>query len=101
VSAIAIGQGSGGTADATSSTSLNGTLVTAVQSQASAPVAGTSTAKTWAAIGVTSAALDSSGEQSIAQITGDPTADDVNAIFDGGANAGIYDTSIWMPWAVR
>jgi hypothetical protein len=91
VSATAIGQGSNGTADAKASTSLTGTLVTAVQSQALAPVAGASTAKTWAAIGATSAAFDSSGKQSIAQITGDPTADDVNAIFNGGANAGMYD----------
>jgi hypothetical protein len=82
-SATATGTGITGTVHAEShagNASITGNLVTATDAFADAPVSGASTAKTSAAIGVTSAAFDSSGKQSIAQITGAPTAGDVSAI---------------------
>jgi hypothetical protein len=87
VSAIATGQGASGTADATASTSLSGTLVTAVASQASAPVAGKSTSLAWAAIGrgkISAPAFVT--DQSEAQITAEPTSADVKSILTANPN---------------
>jgi hypothetical protein len=80
-SATAIGQGASGTDAATAATGLAGSLVTAVQAQAQAPVAGTSTALAWAAIGqggISAPALVA--DQAEAQITAEPTTADVNTI---------------------
>jgi hypothetical protein len=87
VSAIAIGQGVSGTADATASTSLSGSLVTAAESQASAPVAGTSTSLARSAIGqgrISAPAFVT--DQSEAQITAEPTSADVNSILTANSN---------------
>jgi hypothetical protein len=89
-SATAIGEGASGDANAaaTSGSITSDSLVIASSANADAPVAGTSTAETWAAIGkgAISApvlALD----QALAQITAEPKASDVAAIT--GANSNI------------
>jgi hypothetical protein len=81
--AKAIGHGGSGSVHAQSiaGSVTSSSLVTAASAIADAPVAGTSTAKTWAAIG--NGAISSPSrvaDQSEAQITAEPTTADVNAI---------------------
>jgi hypothetical protein len=88
-SATATGQGASGDANstATSGSIASGSLVTAASANADAPVAGTSTAKTWAAIGkgaISAPALVA--DQAVAQITAEPKTTDVNAINAANAN---------------
>jgi hypothetical protein len=82
-SATAIGQGASGDANATATAGhiTSGSLVTAASATADTPVAGKSTALTWAAIGngaISAPALVL--DQSVAQIIAEPTAADVNTI---------------------
>jgi hypothetical protein len=81
--ATAIGQGGSGSvhAQSTGGSITGGSLVTAASAIADAPVAGSSTAKTWAVIGngaVLAPALIA--EQAVAQITAEPKGADVNTI---------------------
>jgi hypothetical protein len=88
-SATAIGQGASGDANATAvaGSITSGSLVTAASANADTPVAGTSTAKTWAAtrngaISAPALVLD----QAVAQITAEPKSTDVSAINAANTN---------------
>jgi hypothetical protein len=82
-----MGQGGSGSLHSTASTSLANSLVTAVQSQAQAPVNGTGTAIAWAAIGN---GADPSPvmvtDQAVALLTAEPTTTDVNNVLSNNAN---------------
>jgi hypothetical protein len=98
VSSAAIGNGSSGTADSNASTSLTGSLVTAASANAHAPVAGTSTALTWAAIGL--GAISAPGfvaDQAEAQLTAEPTSGDVNSILASNSNINTAFTAKTSP----
>jgi hypothetical protein len=89
-SATAIGQGASGDANAvaTSGSITSGSLVTAASANADAPVAGASTATTWAAIGKSAVSAPALvADQAVAQITAEPKASDVAAVT--GANSNI------------
>jgi hypothetical protein len=83
-SAIATGQGASGNANAkaVSGSITTGSLVTAASANADTPVAGKSTALTWAAIGngAVSAPALVTADQAVAQITSEPKSTDVNTI---------------------
>jgi hypothetical protein len=85
--AIATGKGGSGALHSNASANLAHTLVTAVQSQAQAPVNGTGTAVTWAAIGKGAVpAPVMLTDQAVALLTAEPKSTDVNSILSSNAN---------------
>jgi hypothetical protein len=99
-SATAIGEGASGDANAaaTSGSITSGSLVTASIANADAPVAGTSTAETWAAIGKGAiSALVLVLDQALAQITAEPKASDVAAITRANSNINTAFTTSKTP----
>jgi hypothetical protein len=84
--AFATGRGGSGSLHSTASASLAHSLVTAVQSQAQAPVNGTGTALSWAAIGNgADPAPVMVTDQAVALLTAEPTTADVNKILSSNA----------------